>query len=97
MYEIGIRKVTNGVIVTVGCMTFVETDTKKALSYIYEYLTNPEAAHKRWGKRVDESYEGLDEPVERCEPDRPRPDLINRAHRGYAQAVRGTFTGKDQG
>ncbi len=47
-FDVNIRKVVNGCIVTVGCKTFVFNDTDKAVKEIGAYLENPVATIKRY-------------------------------------------------
>lgn len=48
VYDVNIKKVVNGCIVTVGCKTFVFNDADKACLEIGEYLKDPVATIKRY-------------------------------------------------
>jgi hypothetical protein len=92
MHDIIIKRVTNGVIVTIGCHTFVHNNIITAMDWIRQYLYYPASTTKRWQTVLDgwyklqEESEGPEVPAperaqaqrEACEANRPRPDLAAR-------------------
>ena len=69
MYQINIEKVTNGLIVKVGCSKFVFESTKGFLIELEAYLENPEKIEKEYR----ETYKINDQVAVACEDTRPVP------------------------
>jgi hypothetical protein len=74
MHDINIKRVTNGVIVTIGCHTFVHNNIAEAMKWIQQYLSNPAAAMKQWQAVVLRWYK-LQEEANEQEPDQPPPEF----------------------
>jgi hypothetical protein len=103
MHEVRIQRVTNGVIVTIGCHTFVHNNIVEAMKWIEQYLQSPAVTMKKWKTVLQNWYNiqeelGQEEPIDRpefrgdevCEQARPRPDRIRR---GESAAGRGVMEG----
>jgi hypothetical protein len=56
MHNIIIKRVTNGVIVTIGCHTFVHNNITFVLQEIGDYLKNPATTMKRWEPTLKSWY-----------------------------------------
>ena len=51
MNDITIKKVANGLIITVGCRTFVSTDIPKVMREIEKYLNDPGSTTEEYMKK----------------------------------------------
>jgi len=52
MYDVKIKGVSNGWIVTIGCKTFVSEDKDKMLKSIGDYIDSPQAEEDKWMKNA---------------------------------------------
>jgi hypothetical protein len=75
MHNIIIKRVTNGVIVTIGCHTFVHNNITFVLQEIGDYLKNPATTMKRWEPTLKSWYK-----IQEESEDTPS---LEQAQKGY--------------